>query len=1573
MLWLCGVSAQAEFVQGDITGWATTGSMDTNRGFAGDLHYSTTLTGTATRAASEFQFTQHTTWDPQWGTGTSSTNAAVNSTIGHAHSDLDGSSPGNLTFAETSGMVYSFRLKGDSSWWYRPYVIQATTNAPVEITSVSDNSAGQGTNAVTVTATLSAAPGGETLYVRYTTNDFANEAFVAGSVTGTTVSLTIPAMPSGRTVDYYVLSSTMPPARLSDDADLCTLRANNAGGTNYSYVVGTPVPVMGNCWHFPTNVEPATVTMRNPTNPTPGNDTYIYVGNYQTDADMTGGAVYYKESAAGSWSSTNLSYDTAEGSNNFWNTAIPSNAVALGETLQYYIQVSYSNGGADTTYLGTSDQADNVKYATATNAAAHPFEAVSTADLGNCWHVPAAAEPAGAYMRNPRHPYADNAVVIYNGNQFQGEGNAADQNGGTLHYRLQGVGGWSSAALSFDSEVENNKYWKGAIPATAFSMTQTVEYVVEVTYTDRDATYLGRSGDGTASQRFASLSAAQAEAFSFTYGGDPGTEPGFVWHGGNAVRIGGDTVQIWAKIGFEDTNGYRWADHAEVRYVVTNAALSPSSKQGVTRLSRTGPVPKGGAFDPTSTHAMSYSHSEADPSENGNAMWWVATITDAGLADADAYLHYEVAAWNSAANSGNDVVRKAEWQADGDETTFQYRMYSEGSGDLTVNGLSADYTTSKFFIDEAAEEAVSIEVRYTPPPDAENVEVFSNVGRRDLANATVDNGGIPHGIRPPDGNLVTTNDTDYYYTAFPMTYHAGEGAYLWSTNVGQCGAYRMTARYQTEEQAGTTNWTWYSSEGRRDHAVVVSPKKAHRLTMYELNPLTIKASSADKAGRSTFADLLQGGDSFSEFNLNYLNRMQINCLWFQPIHPSAVTTRGDPSGYEPGSPYATRDYFAVSKWFAADETEAGALSEFQDFVAACDTNLTSVGSINVMLDGVFNHTAWDAIVGQGGVDLFGYSTTASMPGTRPGWYSYWQDYGQPATFYNDVYDNDIAVAPDRGDFGKWADTADLFFGKYSALVRHNPDNNGDYLNEQDVYDFAGMTQDTIDLWRYFAYYSTYWLEQTGHSLSNQPGVVDGDGVLLDDYGIDGLRCDFGQGLPPQFWEYFINHTRSMKWNFIFMAETLDGGVPGYRSNRHFDVLNEDILFMFHNDIDANTIRSAVEQRRNSYNGGTILLNQSSHDETMPSEDPWQTASYYGAVATVDGIPMLFNGQEWGIRPASGEWGGNNEGFTRFELNFGKWIPHFKQWNKATFWASPPSLSDGLAQWHGRVNWARLNSPALQSRNRYFLNKLDGNPDSRIMSVAKYETAGAGPATSDVVLAFALVLGSSHAEASATYNVQGAWAVLGLDTGKTYRVRNLASSDASAYIESGWPRTGQDLWNNGIYVGFSAGVGGSITDDGALVQYLKLEEVQPGEETSESPVPVPYVWLDTYYPGGHSGPEYEALAMQLASNGVMTVWEAYVAYLDPTDANAFFEMGNASATDGARIVVEAATGRTYRIEFLDGTLAATPQTWSAFQANGAWTNIEPYTNRHVFIDNGTVTNSGSPIQTQRNYRIWVGMP
>lgn len=1040
----------------------------------------------------------------------------------------------------------------------------------------------------------------------------------------------------------------------------------------------------------------------------------------------------------------------------------------------------------------------------------------ASADLGNCWHIPTNSEPPSVTMRNPTtDPSTNQGVYFYNGNQFQGGGNVGDQSGGTLYHRLEGPGGsWSSTNMAYDSLDGNNKYWVTSIPAGAYEGTNIVEYYVKVTYSDHDDTYIGTTNSGAGSLTYATAGEVQTNAFTFTYSGETEPSAAYMWHSDNRT-VSGTNVECWVKIGYaEGIGSNKWVDYASIYY--TTNGTTPYGGYGLASNAA------------TKVQTMSFDHMEDDDYPDGNAMWWAGTMTNL---PEQVTIKYKIGSWKSASS----VERYADYNTSGtDNDTFSFSLGVDTNGPvLTVGSLNADYTTTKFFIDEIAGETQEVVVTFTPnSPDLSKVEIFSNLDRRDyvdvdFTNQYITGDGYADGINPPEGNLISTNDTNAYFVAYTMISQGG-GDYVWTGRVSHCGAYRLTARYQTNGMAAT-NWHWYtdSGAGRRDHAIVVSPEKVHQLTMYELNTLTVEAEDNTESGRSTFVDLLGAdngdGDGYDHFNLDYLNFIQANCLWFQPIHPSGEERSDE---YTPGSPYASRDYFAVTPYMGSNNTAAGAMAEFTNFVVECDAYTGSVGTVNVMLDGVFNHTSWDAEMGQGGVDK-GFTGTATdrMGALRPSWYSLNTDYGLPATSYVTSTNNNFATAPDRGDFGKWDDVTELYYGKYSALVRHNPENNGDYLNENDVYDFSGMTTNQMDLWKYFGYYAEFWLDKTGH------GGVNTFVQANDDKGIDGLRCDFGQGLPPQAWEYIINHARKIKWNLIFMAETLDGGVPAYRSNRHFDVLNENLVFQFTQSHinDSSEVWSALEDRRNSYNGGAILLNLTSHDEVLPDNDTWLTASRYGAVSSVDGIPMIFYGQEQGIQNYNSDpsyW--HYDGFkTAHEENFGKYVPHFKQWNQLTVWTSAPPSSTGLAQWYGRVNWARLNSVALQSKNRYFLSKNGGGDEAKILAVAKYETANASPATSDVVLAFSLLLrhGEAHAAANATYNLQPVWSLIGGDTNKTYNVRNLASSDASAYL---WAtnKTGVDLYDNGIYVNLLADTAGNnMTNDGALVQYLKLDEFE----------------------------------------------------------------------------------------------------------------------------------------------------
>ena len=652
---------------------------------------------------------------------------------------------------------------------------------------------------------------------------------------------------------------------------------------------------------------------------------------------------------------------------------------------------------------------------------------------------------------------------------------------------------------------------------------------------------------------------------------------------------------------------------------------------------------------------------------------------------------------------------------------------------LTVNGQDANYTTSKFFIDEVAGETISLKVEYLPEvSNPYAVEIYSNVGRRDFWNADIDNDGVADAIRPPSGDLVTADTEDSYFAAIPMEWDETAQAWKKWLTVGKTGAYRLTARYKATE---SDSWHYYSMGGQSDHVVVISPRKALEQIIYEVNGMTAKASEANEAGHSTFVDLIEGEDSYAEFGLPYLNNIGVNCLWLQPIHPSSE------DGGAPGDPYKTADFLSVSKWYGKKGTTDGALSEFQSFVSACDAgkspnmSTSKVGTINIMLDAAF--------------------------------------------------------------------------GSY-----------------------AGPTNDTEELWKSLGSYVPFWLENTGHNFGNERGAT------YDDYGIDGLRCDDAQDLPQEFWEYCINRARSKKWNFMFMAESRDGGQASTRNSRLFDIIDDSFASAVRNAANPSDLLAAISNKQASCDDGAVLLNLASHDEPMPYGNPWKTASRYAMLATVEGLPMTFYGQEQGIVPL--EWGSDGfeegaivqtnapwTGFTKLELSSGKWIPAYKSWNKMTVWGDSPmgaEASHGMAQLYGQINRARQASPALQSDVQWMLDRTEGYRSTDIWAMAKAEEYGALANGKDAVLAFVLFVNDTHYATSQTFSISGKAAnLLGLEAGKSYTARNLASTDPEKVL---WVSTTEELTSEGVWVNFNADNDGStFYNDGAMVYFLKLEDAE----------------------------------------------------------------------------------------------------------------------------------------------------
>ncbi len=803
---------------------------------------------------------------------------------------------------------------------------------------------------------------------------------------------------------------------------------------------------------------------------------------------------------------------------------------------------------------------------------------------------------------------------------------------------------------------------------------------------------------------------------------------------------------------------------------------------------------------------------------------------------------------------------------------------SPNSTTRTAGEVEADYTTSHVFVDEVAGDSIPITIFFDPQTlGVETAEVFTNLNRRDRADDDANGDGTQDGILPVDGNTIPSGSDDHYFK--PHTMSVGADGYYLTLNATKTGAYRLTARYRLDSDAPGI-WRWY---GARDHAVVVSPVQSRNIRLYEVNTLNIEASGTQFSQRSTFEDLSDRTGAIhtapgrsNQWNLDYVKDLGVNWLWFQPYHPygwegrhqssANINARQPGAGsttwqwnagtpgedvnypFALGSPYAVKNYWEIeprmSAAFSGDPTNPtdvssqanrdAAMVSFQNFVADADAT-----GINIMPDAAFNHTAWDLELGEPGIATDAENQSVSWMAAQgaSGWaktdlvhdrelrvFSRAGDHRLRASSYNDFFNNNIAPAPDRTDFGKWLDVCDVFFGRYAALVgAQDGSDANNYNTDQEwfdytIYEYGSNPSDptgggsfdnfTRATWYYFAQYVPYWLGKTRPTGENrnsetEAGLTPDERYQWDARGIDGLRCDFGQGLPSQAWEYIINVARSYKWNFVFMAETLDGGGPPYRSNRHFDILNENILFAAKAASTKYDFVNMFESRRNSFGQGLVLLNTVSHDEDNYAE-PWDALARYAIFSTIDGAPMIFPGQELGIE--------TYYGYELMERNFGKYIPHFKTYNSMMpLWNDGNYHKDQLDNVYAAINAARAFSPALRSSNRWF---MDGNAfNNQLFGVAKYERPNQSPAQQDVVLAFAnLDRLNPHSD---QYVLPSALAdLIGIQDGRTYNVRNIA-----AYLNPSLGITNRRdvfLWGSGLN-------GAQLKSSGFMVELHKVPE------------------------------------------------------------------------------------------------------------------------------------------------------
>jgi glycosidase len=136
--------------------------------------------------------------------------------------------------------------------------------------------------------------------------------------------------------------------------------------------------------------------------------------------------------------------------------------------------------------------------------------------VGNAWHIPNNAEPAGVTsMRSPFTVTVGNDVTIWSGNQYQGGAGQGNQltAGSTLFWKKSTDTTWSSVPMAFNSTANNNKYYNATIPGATFVVGDTIQYYLKIPYTDHLPTFV--YGTDTSSGTSEIESVAQGAPFSF--------------------------------------------------------------------------------------------------------------------------------------------------------------------------------------------------------------------------------------------------------------------------------------------------------------------------------------------------------------------------------------------------------------------------------------------------------------------------------------------------------------------------------------------------------------------------------------------------------------------------------------------------------------------------------------------------------------------------------------------------------------------------------------------------------------------------------------------------------------------------------------------------------------------------------------------------------------------------------------------------------------------------------------------------------------------------------------------------
>jgi len=286
-------------------------------------------------------------------------------------------------------------------------------------------------------------------------------------------------------------------------------------------------------------------------------------------------------------------------------------------------------------------------------------------------------------------------------------------------------------------------------------------------------------------------------------------------------------------------------------------------------------------------------------------------------------------------------------------------------------------------------------------------------------------------------------------------------------------------------------------------------------------------------------------------------------------------------------------------------------------------------------------------------------------------------------------------------------------------------------------------------------------------------------------GVDGFRCDMVEMVPVEFWNWVIPQIKAINPEVVFIAEIYNpGAYKTYLETGRFDYLYDkvgiyDKVKGF--SMGGGNVRNLVDAWMDTWEIDQSMLRfMENHDEMRLANDrfaksPENAFPAMAVTATLGSGPvMIYFGQE------VGEPGDGNSGFGRDNARttiFDFWgVPNHQLWvNNGAFdgGALPENLKKVREYYIRLLNTSR-NTPAIAGGQFYDLTwaNLDWSPGYDIRTFAFFRY------TEDQQV---LVVVNFDLEASKSLSLtipQGAWDMMGLETDRQYRLKDLLYGEKS---------------------------------------------------------------------------------------------------------------------------------------------------------------------------------------------------